>query len=66
MRARISGQSISRPPGMWPMKMFSATDSSSNITVSWWIAAMPAAQESRGEAKRAGAPATRISPASGW
>ncbi len=66
VRARISGQSISRPPGIWPMNTFSATDSSSNITVSWWIAAIPAAQEARGVSKRAGAPATRIWPASGW
>ena len=47
------------------MKMFSATDSSSNITVSWWIAAMPAAQESRGLAKRHGLPLTSMLPLSG-
>ena len=53
-RARASSAQSTSPPapvGMWPMKMFSATESSSNITVSWWIAAMPAAQESRGEEK---------------
>ena len=48
------------------MKMFSATESSSNITVSWWIAAMPAAQASRGEAKDLERRrSTRISPSSG-
>ena len=41
--ARIVFQSIvpKRVRGAWPRKMFSATVSSSNSTVSWWIAVMP-------------------------
>ena len=66
VRARISARSTNLPPGMCPMKTFSATLSSSNITVSWWIAATPAAQASRVEPKRTGAPPTLTSPPSGW
>ena len=40
--ARIAVQSTRRAAGgMCPMKMFSATLNSSNMTVSWWIAVMP-------------------------
>ena len=33
-----------RVRGAWPRKMFSATERSSNSTVSWWIAVMPASK----------------------
>ncbi len=45
--------------------MFSAIDSSSNIAVSWWTAAMPCRQASCALASSTGAPATRTRPASG-
>ena len=45
--------------------MFSATVSSSNSTVSWWMAVMRAACAASGDAKATGAPPIRISPASG-
>ena len=65
VRARIDAQSISRPPGMWPMHTFSATLSSSNITVSWWIAAIPASQASRAPEKVTARPPISSAPSSG-
>ena len=74
MRARISpasrsmrARSISpkRPRGACPIQTFSATERSSNSTVSWWMAVIPAAAASWGEANRTGSPSMRISPPSG-
>ena len=47
-RRRMPDQSTrpNRFLARWPVKMFSATDSSSNITVSWWTAVMPRRQAS--------------------
>jgi hypothetical protein len=44
------------------MKMFSATDSSSNRTVSWWIAVTPALPRPAAVANRTGARRLRIVP----
>ena len=38
--------------GAWPRKMFSATDRSSNSTVSWWMAVMPCAKAACALGKR--------------
>ncbi len=66
-RARIRGQSSRSLPRRrkWPEKMFSATLSSSNMTVSWCTAVIPCFQASWVVRNSAGWPATRSWPPSG-
>ncbi len=51
--------------GAWPMKMFSATESSGYRLSSWYIVAIPAACASWGLRKRTSWPSMRIRPESG-
>ncbi len=55
-----------RVRGAWPRKMFSATVSSSNSTVSWWMAVMPWAKAACALGSATGCPSIEIVPASGW
>ena len=64
----IRAQSISpsRVRGACPRKMFSATESSSKSTVSWWMAVTPARAAAWAVGKATGAPSSAMLPSSGW